>query len=318
MGEDIVPPPRYGNQQGEQSAPKIHLVESIITDPSIQQQAIQVSQGMVGDDLHEVSPTIPTTAVVDESKAWDMAHASHEARTDAAELRSAADNTDKFYTAIKNIDTEKIFEAKKWFGENPDKSPSLQEQARTVNEAYDEESVDSKVAQELREEAKIIDSRADNIEKWAGILHDHPVSDEYCMKYPEVEFSASNLADMEELNEDDAAYAESLESDLDKLTGMDVINGSSSDDGGMHGLEELVDSYSGSTEYEAILQSWNKLRANRDTSLGQIKDFYDDLYRKAFIAPRKARVSIMNNLFKEVASGQASVSSVPEKQNFDQ
>ena len=45
--------------------------------------------------------------------------------------------------------------------------------------------------------AKFYDTRAEAIEEWAGILHDHPISQEYVAAHPNVDFSPQGLVRIE-------------------------------------------------------------------------------------------------------------------------
>lgn len=222
--------------------------------------------------------------VEDVDKAHVMALAGDEFRTQAAHDRSNAELNDQ--------------EAARLAGEGEDRSDLYSERARG-----------------FRQGAERMDKEAGRIEEWAGILHEHPVAQEYIEAHPEVSFTPEGLANFERL-------LEYQKKDLDE---HGEVPEDYSPDWGMVKfpirLEMAVDKppipVPGSENYQQRLEESKldselaSLLSNPNTTLQQLKEYFDQQDR-AELQEEHAKVEQMTSVLEDVKSGRTGENSSSE------
>jgi hypothetical protein len=245
--------------------------------------------------------------VEDVSKAWDMAHAGKESRDEAALYRSSAKDTQR---NIDEIDTSGI--SKKAI---PNRKSTMEASA-----------------QDDRLNAEVADRKADNLENWAAILHDHPVSEAYQQAHQTISFNPQSLSKLEGRAEVSREEAEALDKELTEAPLTVGTEGMSIWVGGKRGFIKLTPSEAiygayGITpeEYEQAqadgeelpehitdaarekIEQYLSLIKNEDTTLGQLKDFYVEAVRKTDVEPELDYAKRIATVLEDIKGGQASV-----------
>ena len=146
---------------------------------------------------------------------------------------------------------------------------------------------------------------AHRLEEWAGILHDHPVSEAYKAAHPLFEITPQILLNMEDFSITDSDKADRYEEESKEIAGFDVLSGLVGEDS--TGLESLLNELrvlrDDGMQYT---DRWNKLKDSRDTTLGEIADFYREVLQEAKVKPLRNRVNATRSILDEIRSGRAS------------
>lgn len=189
----------------------------------------------------------------DGAKAHIMAKTGDEDRTEAAEKRKQADEME--IPADRRDDVRASMEA-----------------MGIPTEKIDIPEKDH-VAESMRQESYYIDRIAAVKEKWAGILHDHPVSDEYKASHPEISFTPEGLQMAEEHQAFLVEAAERAKKEVEKLEAVDSF-------GTQELPEMIVQLYDeGSFEEDDLEELPNEtiklihLLSNPSTTIGDLRAF---------------------------------------------
>lgn len=165
----------------------------------------------------------------------------------------------------------------------------------------------------FKEKAKKVDERAERKEDWAGIMHEHPVSDSYKEAHPDVDFDPVSLIRLEDDSKWELEGADAFEKKGKELSGLYVTGGILT--GENHSLESLMYDVATSQEELTKLQDrFDNLIKNPETTLGQLSDFYNEILQEAVIKPLRNKANVTKAMLEDIRSGQASESAHPETQ----
>lgn len=268
-------------------------------------------------------PPLPDESqrVEDVSKAWDMAHAGDEERTDAAEIRKpvrAAEEhiadplvdrtgkdlygyTDEQAGLIKQgLGVGDYDASKKWRvieQEHLGKPDEWSEADQATRQEIDEH------MQGEKEKAAQHDARAERLEEWAGILHDHPVSESYKRLHPDYYLDdPADLAHIEGIMRNDFAEADDLEAVLaDTDTASPFVGIYREHEYKCFPLGRLM-AMSDSRDQ----QEWRSLSADESTTLGAVKEFYTRVAKKHYVDPKRRYAEKISAMLNDIKSGRAS------------
>jgi len=221
--------------------------------------------------MDEQNKSIEGTQIDNIDKAWDMAHAATEERETAAKIRGMAVETGR----------------------------DLTKEPLTIVEAF-----------MFGGDPEYLDQKAELIENWAGILHDHPVSQKYQDEHPEIQFTPRNMAGVEQ-------YAHSIESQIrfieeqltDKSKGLESIFNGISYIGRPDGNYPILDLVSQSRQSEdtEYADEWDRLQHDKTTTVQQFLDFYARGIEKFVTDPLRTEAACLRIIPNEIKSGKASM-----------
>lgn len=330
-------PPSAGLQYGGEDEPgpdANRKAEAPIDD--VIETAENVGETAVGATSEQLLTKDPRTAdYVDYSKAWDMAHAGNEERTKQANELRALTAIEQFPEKEKKIDDDSRSHTthpeygtlfSDWGVEQRDKlvteteneialSKEIGSRPRetlhhAIREAHGEKDpwtegvVTDK--QRMRNRAEYAKKRAERLENWAAVLNDHPVTDEYKAKYPDVYLTPETFVAWEDGVEEETQELARLEEALGDFHGLSIYSGVEAHGSSFGpwevrlGLHDLIDQ--GQPEWDR----WKELKENGSTTLDQIKEFYTDIVVKGVIQPTRSRINLTRNVLEDVRSGRAS------------
>ena len=147
------------------------------------------------------------------------------------------------------------------------------------------------------ERAAFYDKRAEQVETWAGILHDHPISQAYIESHKGVDLSPEGLVRLEELTQ---ALAED---DVDK---NETAAGEEAEDIIKLGNEpEYVFSMLDNAD-QATYEEYQRIQSDLETVLAAKAQLVKKLYTKTYVDPIKNRVALSQSLLEDIKSGRAS------------
>jgi len=250
---------------------------------------------------------------VDKDKAWDMAHAGYKDRSAAAEERAFA-NDEKTEVRGKEMEyyehrSKPLPRRSKALGEHDRKMRDLREERDRAREIYREENhrrgeaaeenLQTSFERDPESRAKMYDRQAEQIEAWAGILHDHPVSEAFTQAHPEVEITPESLMRMEIELDRDRSGLEHADShwyipDV-KLAGRDPHKDNNSI------AKELL-----ALADEATGEEHDKLRSDLEISIKALQDFYVSVNEKVRIQPLRNKIAVVEGFLEDIRSGRSS------------
>ena len=132
--------------------------------------------------------------------------------------------------------------------------------------------------------------RAARIEEWAGILHDHPVSEAYLADHPGLEVTPASLVQLEDERAEAEEEARSIEDRINR-TGVEDADRA----------EKLLKGAS-----DTQLEQWNKLTTERERITQEMRQLLTSLAKESLITPRRNRAALTAKLLDDVRSGRAS------------
>lgn len=150
-----------------------------------------------------------------------------------------------------------------------------------------------------REWAQSQDEEAARIEEWAGILHDHPVSDSYKEAHPEVSFTPRGLNEASELQGHRTREANEARREADMLSEAESLS------------PEVLMTYLNKVRYSSLTSPMTRdqihafddlFRKPDTTTLEDIKSFMGNAY-KEHAAKLEAKVSAVGAVLDDVESG---------------
>lgn len=249
--------------------------------------------------------------VEDPDKALAMASAGDNLRTHAAVNRHSVKDYEGYRgqldeagdDEIAKAQTREEFSRKPYFYMNNGKVESTYGAEGEVPEEYE---LGSRI-RESRIQAGYSDRDAEKWEEWAGILHDHPISDEYKAAHPEVNFEIRSLVRLEQGAAEDDRLANIFESHAKDLEEHGYMANSRHMGSMNRGIHELIIDMEHEAEdgrdYEG---EWDKLRTNPNTTLGELGRFKADLVRKTEVTKYRNRANVVKALLEDIRSGKAS------------
>lgn len=155
-----------------------------------------------------------------------------------------------------------------------------------------------------------LEAAAEAKEEWARILHEMPIDEGYRALHPDVDFSPRGLFSLEADERLERAEIQRKEASLAAMSGADALRGvipQGEDQAPTHySVEDMLTQYAGDEEtYTRELQAWRDLTGNEQTTLGEVKDFFESKYNEYVLAAARAKVSIITDLLEDVRSGRA-------------
>lgn len=292
----------------------------------------------------------PDTRVEDVSKAESMAYASDEFRTKAAKNRAHTERQHLNYVEINDADDAFKERPVRTSFEGPFKSRARKqwsEDRQRLRDRYDKaekrKSELSDMDDEMREEAEadaetlgnitqkhgfpdeailfsstgredFYDEKAAAIEEWAGILHEHPVSDAYLASHPGVEITPKSLVQMESqeivLEKQIKDLEKRTHSKSEEIYGTTYYNAKTLLDdgsrryGGQPPAQEIFDMVKEADKDKAT--KWEELLGNLDKIAAELTDFHKELIDEVKIQPLRNQHALIKNLLNDVYTGKAS------------
>jgi len=180
---------------------------------------------------------------------------------------------------------------------------------------------------ELEAGAAESEKRAEEVQAWAAILHEHPVGESYRATHEGVELDARSLAEMERHVGVDLDKVQVLDEALERLPATGAVDGigdrylqntNRSQYGGLRPYEVMTDAYgqnpreskSGRDQEQdqTAVEKWNEwleLWDNPETTLAQLRDVYKEAFRVAHIEPRRSYANSAKSVLEDVRSGRA-------------
>jgi hypothetical protein len=267
LGQDIAATPELSTD----TTPK--RVEIINTAASATEEPVASSTNLAPHNGSEDG------RVDDVEKAWDMAHAAKEQRDTAARIRSRIKKTEASSYESVPYDT-------------PEDRENFEFNKRR------------KIYQD-KEYAKDLDDFSNSLEKWAGILHDHPVSTKYEADHPGVRLDAKALVLMEEGVQAEVERVKEAEEFLeDNLGGLGLMSLNGGNAGFYATRQDLLihnllkgDSKAG--------RKYTDLQTNQETTVGEIIDFYKGLVKSRYLEPTKNKIALQRVVLDDIRGGRA-------------
>jgi hypothetical protein len=234
--------------------------------------------------------------VEDVSKAWDMATASDESRTKAAMVRNRDDKEEVFRSLLAEpLPSRSIFPSKA--GERA----AAIEQRQVAEDAFKSATVPPFENQEFsgfKRSAEEYDAQAEAIETWAGILHDHPVSEAYLETRPDLDVTPEGLYRLEKEAQKDSDIAARIEYAVDQERNLQKIRAAIGAD----------------PEIKAALRLANEATANVYTAaLDKVNEGLEEYYGavkqlkiETRVKPLQNKAALINSLLEDIRSGRAS------------
>ncbi len=211
-------------------------------------------------------------------------------------------------------------------------SPDVEEGRKRIAE-YIEEEV-RKNQESARGEART----AEAIEKWAGFLYDHPVSDEYKKAHPDHKFEPDDLMYLEQIvtpELEDIKLLEEAITDAPVTVGIDGLNEQKymqytrmMEWGSLSPVRVMRSAYGRSPRERVQIfgakgeviseviedkppksEAWEQyltMVEDPNTTLGQLRDIYIKAFRKAHIEPKKRWAEPEKAILDDIRSGRAS------------
>lgn len=137
------------------------------------------------------------------------------------------------------------------------------------------------------------DQRAEKIEEWAGVLHDHPISEAFSAAHPELEVNPESMVRMEE--DADRARIKAEYSETRKVN-IEIKPFSDS-----WRVEKLLDRAN-----SAKAEEWQALSDKAEELAGQFNEFVNNLVQEVEVKPARNQAAALNSIIESVRSGRAS------------
>lgn len=160
-----------------------------------------------------------------------------------------------------------------------------------------------------------VDRKAQELERWAGILHDHSVSEEYKVKHPDFGFGPESMIELEkwvgiEQGEGPGSVEDNIEVELGKGL-YDVENELEYADEIASEISELIDRiYEEGKRDEDLYVQWEKEVSDEEDVEG-LKRFYKKIH-PLLVKAYKANAAERKQVLEDVLSGRASQPPEPE------
>jgi hypothetical protein len=241
------------------------------------------------------------------NKAWEVAYSAKDKRDSAADSRMLAKD-------IREQEAAEQQKTRDGFDKLAENFPQIREH---IGDSVYPPSSNYPVQLELR--AERVDKEADRIETWASILYDHPVAQAYKETHPNIDFSAPLLDRVERQADSDLIGAEWATDKLDELSPNVYLFGFPH----QAALDKLYDTSPNAVLTEAYgdpdksetgkskWAEWDQLTSDPGTTLGQLKDFYHEAFRTAYIEPKISSAHMIKSILEDVRSGRASQAASP-------
>jgi len=298
-GEDMSPQgPNQLPPQGQQTGEQPPLEATGIPGQHIEVTADESQPP--SDNLVPTDGTIPDTVIQDHDKAESVAYAGKWQREQAADNRASAERE-------RNAPPRK-----KYPGYEP------------VGPAFYDHDYEAS--------AERYDNAADKIEDWAAILHDHPVSEDYKQTHIGVDFSPVGLSRSEDQIQKELDKAEKLESMVNQFPLVSGVVGVENSDvrhtipyavrgplsvkavmeyaypKAPDGIErqEAAGVTIDASETDAKWRELDDLMKNPETTLKELRAFYQEAFRVAFVHPVANYANMAKSVLEDVKSGRAS------------
>lgn len=268
---------------------------------ALQAQKIEVTSPGYGDTVQ--LPTKPDVVTTPTDQGDTMAHdVPHDIDHDKSKLVE---------------DPEKAWDMA--HASNEERSAAAMFRAGVKDESMNPRSVDR-----LLSMAEDADKNAEELESWAAIIHDHPVSETYRKSHENVDFNNPHFLKTIEANAKNATYeAEALQHQLENapltvgVKGLSTLKGkfrpsdSLAEACGMSGFQG--DAVIAGKEFPSFVSQENaerfnqyvELISNPDTTLGQLKDVFTQAFTEIAINPELAYADSINTVLEDIRSGRA-------------
>ncbi len=275
------------------------------------QMNIRYRDGEVaGGDALTAEDKLPSATpglVEDKELAHDMALEGDEYRTKAANARHAEESSQAVQAAV--IEQNRLqqqpvpsllhpiarSEHKEKLAQANENAESLTREAwgpdGEVTKVRADASLDGYRGSETTAElAASYDTRAQRLEEWVQILHDHPVSEEFKAAHPGLEITPRNLLRLEEQAKRDARSADFYEKHQDNLEASPHVN-----------VEDLLAEADKETADE-----YRRLQEQVSQAQQAQEEILRELYRSQHIDPLRIQTTLVNSFLDEIRSGEAS------------
>jgi len=151
-----------------------------------------------------------------------------------------------------------------------------------------------------KDRAELYDKRDKRLEEWAGILHEHPVSQAYHETHLGVTISPESMVSLEDSIKADLEELEASKKDAEALFGM-MLEQKPEDPNVSALANELLDRCKSSDNAE-----YQRIETDIQTAQAAKVNFFKKLYDTTEIAPRKNEIALWQALLDDVKSGKAS------------
>lgn len=236
-----------------------------------------------------------SSQVEDVSKAWDMAVASDESRTNAALVRNRDDKQDAYRSLLTEpLPSRSIFPSKA--GERA----AAIEQRQVAEDAFKSAPVPPSENQEFsgfKRSAEEYDAQAEAIETWAGILHDHPVSEAYLETRPNLDVTPEGLYRLEKEAQRDLDVAARIAYSVDQEKNLQKIRSAISAGPDIDEALSLVNEATANV-YTAALDKVNEGLEEYYAAVNQLKI-------ETRVKPLQNKAALINSLLEDIRSGRA-------------
>lgn len=232
--------------------------------------------------------------VEDIEKAHEMALAGDESRTAIAKLREATETADHYSRDTDISDT------------------SIPESNAVKGGLYKPEFWHSaEVARlEMKSGIKKHEKLADRLEDWAGVLHEHPVSDAFKEAHPGVDFSPETLVQLEDSVEEankkldtvTTWLSEDVDSPLTAST-TQLIRGLLPSLVYDPNLEKALD-IGRSSLFDDKLSS-ELFRLGEDATLSDLRKIIVASVKRRYLIPEQTKIALTTKLLEDIRSGRA-------------
>jgi hypothetical protein len=151
--------------------------------------------------------------------------------------------------------------------------------------------------------AKFYDVRAEAIEEWAGILHDHPVSPEYIAAHPDVDFTPQGLLRMEAKQIRLGRELKSVEERIKKEIGFVrlQVDATGYNPPNPNGIKEVRELLAEADEEQA--KAWDGLIAEAGEASSQMTDMHKKLLEEVRVNPLQRQIGQIEQVLNDVSSG---------------
>lgn len=155
---------------------------------------------------------------------------------------------------------------------------------------------------------------AASIENWARILYEHPISEDYLARYPNVNFDPPHVMWLERNMDWQVDQAAAIEQLADNLQGMDILWARYAGSQKLPSLAELVRHIEDDAGLNA---NWQKLIGSPDTTIPQLRNFYAEALKRKYSEPLRNEANIKKAVLEDIRSGRASGNPSAEEPHHD-
>ena len=265
------------------------------------------------------------TRVEDVDKAWDMAKAGDKDRTKAVANRNLTRervDLNEQWATIPDVPRYRPIKYRRALNRHDkalDKLSNLRDRERAEEQAAKADFGKDIYAKEMealwkqrfsgkriefgdddKDRAELYDKRDKRLEEWAGILHEHPVSQAYHETHLGVTISPESMVSLEDSIKADLEELEASKKDAEALFGM-MLEQKPEDPNVSALANELLDRCKSSDNAE-----YQRIETDIQTAQAAKVNFFKKLYDTTEIAPRKNEIALWQALLDDVKSGKAS------------